>query len=60
VQDVSGARQPAGRAIRLVPVAGVLLTDASALVADIVTTVKNLFSMEIAFRNYKEIVHAGQ
>ncbi len=58
--------RPAGGAIRVVLVdeptgwRAYFCTDTSASVADILTTVANRFSLEIAFRDCKEIVGAGQ
>jgi DDE superfamily endonuclease len=58
--------RPAGGAIRVVLVdeptgwRAYFCTDVSASVADILTTVANRFSLEIAFRDCKEIVGAGQ
>jgi hypothetical protein len=58
--------RPAGGAIRVVLVdeptgwRAYFCTDVSATVADILTTVADRFSLEIAFRDCKEIVGAGQ
>ncbi len=58
--------RPAGGAIRVVLVdepsgwVAFFCTDVSASVADILTTVANRFSLEITFRDCKEIVGAGQ
>ncbi len=58
--------RPAGGVIRVVLVdepngwRAFFCTDASASVADILTTVANRFSLEITFRDCKEIVGAGQ
>ena len=58
--------RPAGGAIRVVLVdeptgwRAYFCTDTSASVADILTTVANRFSLEITFRDCKEIVGAGQ
>ena len=57
---------PAGGAIRVVLVdeptgwVAFFCTDVSATVADILTTVAARFSLEIAFRDCKEVVGAGQ
>jgi hypothetical protein len=58
--------KPAGGAIRVVLVdeptgwRAYFCTDTSASVADILTTVADRFSLEITFRDCKEIVGAGQ
>src|SRR4051812_6090641 len=58
--------RPAGGAIRVVLVDGpagwraYFCTDTSASVADILTAVADRFSLEIAFRECKQIVGAGQ
>jgi hypothetical protein len=58
--------RPAGGAIRVVLVdeptgwRAYFCTDASASVADILTSVADRFSLEIAFRDCKEVVGAGQ
>jgi DDE superfamily endonuclease len=58
--------RPAGGAIRVVLVdeptgwRAFFCTDVSATVADILTTVADRFGLEIAFRDCKEIVGAGQ
>ena len=58
--------RPAGGAIRVVLVeeptgwVAFLCTDVSASVADILTAVADRFSLEITFRDCKEIVGAGQ
>jgi DDE superfamily endonuclease len=58
--------RPAGGAIRVVLVdeptgwRAYFCTDVSATVADIQTTVADRFSLEIAFRDCKEVVGAGQ
>jgi len=58
--------RPAGGAIRVVLVdeptgwVAFFCTDVSASVADILSTVANRFSLEITFRDCKEIVGAGQ
>jgi hypothetical protein len=57
---------PAGGPIRVVLVdeptgwRAFFCTDQSASVADILTTTANRFSLEITFRDCKEIVGAGQ
>jgi hypothetical protein len=58
--------RPAGGVIRVVLVAeptgwrAYLCTDTSASVADILTTIADRFSLEITFRECKQIVGAGQ
>jgi hypothetical protein len=58
--------RPAGGVIRVVlvdePTAwrAYYSTDVSASVSDILTTLANRFSLEIAFRDFKEVVGAGQ
>jgi hypothetical protein len=58
--------RPAGGAIRVVLVdeptgwVAYLCTDPAATVAEILTTVANRFSLEIAFRDCKQVVGAGQ
>jgi hypothetical protein len=58
--------RPAGGAIRVVLVdeptgwVAFFCTDASATVADILTAVADRFSLEITFRDCKEVVGAGQ
>lgn len=58
--------RPAGGVIRVVLVdeptgwRAFFCTDPSASVADILTTVANRFSLEIAFRDVKEVVGAGK
>jgi hypothetical protein len=58
--------RPAGGAIRVVLVdeptgwRAYFCTDPSASVADILTTVANRFSLEITFRDVKEVVGAGK
>jgi hypothetical protein len=58
--------RPAGGAIRVVLVdeptgwRAFFCTDVSASVSDILTTVADRFSLEIAFRDCKEVVGAGQ
>jgi hypothetical protein len=58
--------RPAGEAIRVVlvdePAGGraFFCTDASASVAEILTAVADRFSLEVAFRDCKQVVGAGQ